>query len=103
MVASNLRHNLRKSDDIGRWGGEEFLAILYDIESKAALVSIAEMLRKLIETSHLNLRAAKLRVTVSIGATILQARDTAESAVKRADQLMYKSKQTGRNKVTAEI
>ncbi len=100
MVAETLRHNMRRSDVVGRWGGEEFVAILYRVADQAALKSIAEKLRTLTGHSRLDLAAGSLAVTISIGATLLRPGDTAASIVQRADELMYASKQAGRNKVT---
>lgn len=99
MVAATLRHSLRKTDVIGRWGGEEFLAILYDVTSLEILKSFCEKLRTLVEFSRLDLGGKGLTVTISVGATFLRSGDTPESIVRRADALMYQSKQAGRNKV----
>lgn len=99
MVAATLNYNLRNTDLLGRWGGEEFLAIVYDITSRDELESIAEKLRTLVECSRLDIEQSSLAVTISVGATLLDEGDTIESIVQRADMLMYHSKQTGRNRV----
>ena len=100
MVAATLKHNLREADALGRWGGEEFLAILYDVTSLGALETLCEKLRTLVEASRLDLADRHLTVTVSIGATLLRPDDTPESIVRRADEMMYRSKQAGRNRVS---
>jgi diguanylate cyclase (GGDEF)-like protein/PAS domain S-box-containing protein len=100
MVASTLYYNMRKTDVIGRWGGEEFLAILYDVHSLEELRSIAEKLRILVESSRIDLKNKSLTVTISVGATLLLPHDTPDAVVRRADQMMYQSKQEGRNLVT---
>jgi diguanylate cyclase (GGDEF)-like protein/PAS domain S-box-containing protein len=100
MVAKTLEQNLRKSDAVGRWGGEEFLAILYDAATPELLKTIAEKLRTLVEFSRLDQESSSLNVTISIGATILQPGDSPESIVRRADELMYQSKQAGRNRIS---
>jgi len=100
MVTATFNHSLRATDTIGRWGGEEFIAILKDIDNDEALHMIAEKVRTLIEFSRLDLDDQNLTVTISIGATRLRPDDTPESIVNRADGLMYQSKKTGRNTVT---
>ncbi len=100
MVAATMQHNVRKSDVIGRWGGEEFLVILNDVPSLAVVKDISEKLRMLIQFSRLDIEDNNHSVTISIGGTLLQASDTIESFVRRADQLMYQSKEAGRNRVT---
>jgi diguanylate cyclase (GGDEF)-like protein/PAS domain S-box-containing protein len=100
MVAATLRNNLRKDDVLGRWGGEEFLAILYGLVSTEWLAAIAETLRMLVESSRLDLEASNLRVTISSGATLLRSDDDPESAFRRVDNLLYQSKGTGRNQVS---
>ncbi len=100
MVASTLRNALRATDAIGRWGGEEFVAVLRDILDDKMLFKTAEKVRTLIEASHLDLNGQKLRVTVSLGATRAYSNDTPESIIRRADELMYRSKAAGRNRVT---
>ncbi len=99
MVANTLRHNLRVNDTIVRWGGDEFTALLLDIPNVKALRMIAQKLRSLVEASRLDLPETSLAVTVSIGATLLNSKDDSEMVIQRADQLMYKGKQAGRNRV----
>ena len=100
MVAATLKHNLREMDIIGRWGGEEFVGILYDVTTGEAVQAICEKLRTLVEFSRLDLAEQSLSVTVSVGATLWQPHDTPESIVRRADALMYRSKQAGGNRVS---
>ncbi len=97
MVAATLRHNLRSTDVLGRWGGEEFLAIIYDVTSLEGLRAIAEKLRVLVQVSQLDVADASLKVTISIGATLWLPDDTPETVIRRADKLMYQSKEAGRN------
>ncbi|MGA7193356.1 MAG: GGDEF domain-containing protein [Anaerolineales bacterium] len=100
VVVGNLNHNLRVTDTIGRWGGDEFLVILYNVQDAKDLQSIAAKLKNLVERSRLDLADKSLTVTISIGATLLASDDTFDSFIRRADQLMYQSKQSGRNRIT---
>ncbi len=100
MVAATLKHNLREIDFVGRWGGDEFLAILHDVTSSAAVRAICEKLRTMVQFSRLDLADESLTVTVSVGAALLLPDDTPESIVHRADALMYQSKQAGGNRVS---
>jgi diguanylate cyclase (GGDEF)-like protein len=100
MVASNLNHNLRATDTIGRWGGEEFMVVLHEVQGQKGLLKIASKLQKMVELSRFDLNSHSLTVAISVGATLLRPDDNVESIVRRADQLMYKSKMDGRNRVT---
>lgn len=99
MVAGTLKHNLRSSDSLGRWGGDEFLALLLDVNSEQ-LQATAEKLRMLVANSYLSLGTVDLRVTVSLGATLTRPDDTPETLIKRVDSVLYESKSTGRNRFT---
>jgi diguanylate cyclase (GGDEF)-like protein/PAS domain S-box-containing protein len=99
MVAGTMRNALRPFDHLGRWGGEEFLAIVRNVDA-AALLSLANRCRLLVEQSYLTINNAPLRVTVSIGATIAEQDDNSKTIVNRADQLQYASKNAGKNRVT---
>jgi two-component system cell cycle response regulator len=98
-VANTLRHNLRDTDTCGRWGGEEFLAIVFNVDN-AEITYIAEKLRILVEQTSVITKQEPLNVTVSIGGTRVRRGDTLESLVHRADKLMYQSKSEGRNRVS---
>jgi diguanylate cyclase (GGDEF)-like protein/PAS domain S-box-containing protein len=98
-VANTLRHNLRDTDTCGRWGGEEFLAIVFDVET-GALEALAEKLRVLVTQAIIKADRNIPSVTVSIGATLARADDTLESLTHRADKLMYLSKSRGRNRTS---
>jgi diguanylate cyclase (GGDEF)-like protein len=86
---------------VARWGGEEFVVILPGA-SHVIIKSVAERIRILIESSFLLVAEERVHVTVSIGATLSRANDSAESIVQRADGLMYRSKSCGRNQVTED-
>lgn len=100
MVANTLKINVRDTDVIGRWGGEEFLAILYDVTSEDQIKSVAEKLRSMVECSRLDISEKGITVTISAGATLLNSEDTAETLIQYADHLMYQSKKAGRNRVS---
>lgn len=102
MLSHTLKHNLRDSDIVARWGGEEFVVLIKNVD-KYILVSIAEKLRNLIEKSMIKVEDKFLSVTVSIGATLYRAGETDQSILSRADQALYNSKRTGRNKLTADF
>jgi len=98
-VANTLRLNLRETDTCGRWGGEEFLALVFNLD-REKLQAIAEKLRSLVEQTAITTEAGRPKITVSIGATLVHNEDTLESLIYRADKLMYKSKANGRNCVS---
>ena len=99
MVAGTLKHNLRSSDSLGRWGGDEFLALLLDV-NREQLQATAEKLRMLVANSYLSLGTVDLRVTISLGAALTCPDDTPETLLKRVDSVLYDSKAAGRNRFT---
>lgn len=99
IVGRTLLHSVRSFDIVGRWGGEEFLAILVNV-SEDELLYIAEKLRSLVEKSGFSEGPDPLRVTISVGGTLAAEGDTVDTLVKRADGLMYRSKAAGRNRVS---
>ncbi len=101
IVTATVRHNLREVDVVGRWGGDELMAILYDLGSLQEAQAVAEKLRVLVSFSRVEGPDLALALSVSVGVTLLQPGDTPDSVVARADALMYRSKQGGGNCVTA--
>jgi diguanylate cyclase (GGDEF)-like protein len=101
-IAKTILYMVRTTDMVGRWGGEEFVIILYDVSDRESLRAVAEKLRAQVEYSRLDLKGFSLAVTISIGGTVLQSGDTQESFIQRADSFLYASKQAGRNRVTVE-
>ncbi len=99
FVANTLNKNLRPFDVMGRWGGEEFIGIMRNVTGQT-LEQLGDRLRVLVDDSYLMRQDDKLKVTISIGATVTRSDDTLESLIKRADTLLYKSKAAGRNRLT---
>jgi len=99
FVANTFISNARPFDLYGRWGGEEFIGIIRNINGKD-LKLLGNRLRLLIENSYIIHENEKLYVTISIGATLVKDNDTIDSLIKRADTLLYESKTSGRNCLT---
>lgn len=100
IIARTLSAGQRNAGLIGRWGGEEFLIVMPDIQP-AALGDFAERCRIMIAQSFLMAGGDRVSVTASIGATVLGQGDSAESAIRRVDDLMYESKRSGGNRTMA--
>jgi len=101
FIANNFVANSRPFDLYGRWGGEEFVGIIRNINGND-LELLGNRLRSLIENSYIVHKNNKLYVTISIGATLVQENDTIESLIERVDSLLYKSKSSGRNRLTID-
>lgn len=99
MLAETLRDAFRKNDIIGRWGGEEFLAVITGI-SQEDLIHICEKTRMLVKNSSLRSVEHPLGVSISLGASIVTENDTLSSLLKRADDALFCSKKAGRDRST---
>ena len=97
--AAACQAQLRKSDLLARWGGEEF-AILLPETGAADCEQMAERLREAIAGLSVETSSGPIQVTVSIGCALrqLETRDIFQ-LVARADQALYQAKQSGRNRV----
>jgi diguanylate cyclase (GGDEF)-like protein/PAS domain S-box-containing protein len=101
MVAKTITSAVRLIDVVCRWGGEEFIVILPNMD-KQTLAKIAERIRVFIEKSWITFEKENLKVTVSIGGAIATNEDTIESIIHSSDAQMYHSKNSGRNCVTIQ-
>jgi diguanylate cyclase (GGDEF)-like protein len=94
------KHSMRNIDILGRYGGEEFIALLPQTELAEALQA-AERLRSLIDTYPFYCRDQCLHITISIGVVEAQSQDkTLDALLDRVDQAMYRAKAAGRNTVS---
>lgn len=95
-VANCLVSRIRDSDFIARIGGEEFVTLLMNTPATGGMKA-AEQLRLAVAALRMHYRGAPVAVTISCGVTEVQARDSAEAAVARADAALYRAKDSGRN------
>ena len=94
-LARFLSDHIRKSDIIGRWGGEEFLIICPDTELEGAK-SLAEILRRRTEEKVF---AGDYKLTISLGVAEVNKDDNEDTLFQKADYALYQAKKQGRNKV----
>jgi len=101
-VAECCRKELRGVDVIGRYGGDEFVALLPETGLSAAC-QVAERLRKTIAERVLDTKAGRVTITVSLGIAVLDDDHlTPETLLDHADQSLYRAKQNGRNRVWSQ-
>ncbi|MDP0489336.1 MAG: sensor domain-containing diguanylate cyclase [Fusobacterium sp. JB021] len=98
MIAKVFNNSCRDNDVIGRWGGEEFIGVFENVDENK-LIEIANRIRVLVENSELNLEKGKIKVTISIGVSLIKEEDSIGTLVKRADEGVYLAKKNGRNRV----
>src|SRR5690606_9599308 len=99
--ARSLQGNLRQSDIVCRWGGEEFILLLKDTGSSTAR-QVAEKIRQQTEDLAFPFNGVNLRVTTSIGLAQLHGDDSLDQLIGCADRALYRAKQSGRNCVCEE-
>ena len=83
---------------VGRWGGEEFIAVLAG-QNRDTAVAAAEHARQTVADWDFSESVARGRVTVTIGVSTLQPEETWSSAISRADRRLIAGKQEGKNRV----
>ncbi len=98
-LAEACRRALRPADVFGRFGGEEFIALLPAADADEA-ADIAERLRRLTEESAIATPEGVIRVTLSAGHTTALPGDSPDDLLRRADSALYESKRSGRNRVS---
>ena len=99
-IARLLAGSLRANDRIARFGGEEFVVSLRDVD-EAVIGTWAERIRRRIEETVIVWEGQSLKVTVSIGATAMAPDDREiEDVIHRADLALYDAKSNGRNRVS---
>ena len=101
-VAATVSNSIRVSDHIFRYGGEEFVVILSRI-NKETTKTLSEKIRREVERDYFVDGDNELKVTMSIGATIITPEDTEASLFERADKALYQAKQNGRNQTLLDI
>jgi diguanylate cyclase (GGDEF)-like protein len=92
-----LRKQIRQSDVVARWGGEEFIILLPDT-SLASAIKMADALRQRIEVNPFDTVGT---ITCSIGVAEFNTIERADDLLHRADEKLYKAKHSGRNRVIA--
>ena len=94
-----VKKNIRKGDTLFRWGGDEFIGILKDLEKN----SVRPFSRKILEAvseAKVDLGAEQIGATISMGISYFREEDTSfVDALNRADEAMYKSKSQGKNDI----
>ena len=101
-VAKTVVGSLRPTDIVGRWGGDEFVAILRNVDQEI-LTSLAK--RCVLMAARISLPSsdgATIPLSISLGATLAHPGETAAELIHRADELMYQSKMSGRNCATTD-
>ena len=98
-TAAIMKKNLREIDIIGRYGGEEFSVMLPETAKDGALI-VGERLRKAVESAYISAYDEQINVKISIGiSTFPDDADEINQLIDRADQMLYKAKESGRNRV----
>lgn len=97
-VAIALRDRLRAEDQLGRLGGEEFLALLPDVDESAA-ATVSEKARANVEALHIQIDELELSMTVSVGWATWDGEEDADGLVRRGEKALYEAKDAGRNTV----
>jgi len=96
--AGRVLDNLRSTDVLARWGGEEFLLLLPETSLDGALVLLERVRREVAELC-VETPNGEIRLTVSIGVAAGRVQETMEQVLEHADEALYQAKAQGRDRV----
>ncbi|MBF0255404.1 MAG: diguanylate cyclase [Gammaproteobacteria bacterium] len=111
-VAQRLSACVRDSDSLARFGGDEFVCLLGDLDSNPTWARVisesigGKILRRLAEPYRLTSSAGDEvihRCSASLGLALFTGADAVEDILRRADQAMYSAKQAGRNRMAVDV
>ena len=101
QIAQLIQKNIRSSDELCRWGGEEFIIITHECKLTQA-AKLAEKLRHIIEITTLSTSSNISTITISIGIAQMEPTDNDTTLVSKADKALYQAKNSGRNCIKLE-
>ena len=101
VIAQAMGEIVRSTDFLSRWGGEEFVILFPDTDT-AGLSVVLEKIRRKIQAIPFKFKDEKVTITISIGATYFNDKDSPGTVFERADENLYKAKNTGRNRCILE-
>ena len=96
-----VNKSVRDHDIVGRYGGEEFVAIIH-FNLNRELLQFLKRIKTIVTENSFIYKDQKIRVTFSAGVTLRSSYDTYENALQKADMLLYQAKESGRNKIVLE-
>ena len=96
--AKILKHEMRNIDVVGRFGGEEFMALLEETDSKGGFI-FAEKVRKHVQKARFMYKGERISVTVSCGVSERKLNASLQNTINNADEFLYHAKEHGRNQV----
>ena len=96
--AKILKFEARSVDVVGRFGGEEFMALLSETDTKGGVI-FAEKVRKKVQKSRFMYKGKRIEVTVSCGVSERKKHTSLQNVINSADEYLYKAKKDGRNQV----
>lgn len=100
LVADTIKKNTRVVDIVARLGGDEFIVLLPETGIESAQVVFRKLQKRIMEAMQKN----RWPITLSIGAvTYINPPDTVDNMIKKADNLMYSAKNSGKNKIIHEL
>lgn len=98
VISKALQKSVRKSDFIARYGGEEFVLLMPGVSLEDATLPL-DKVRKVIKSIPFKFREKQIEITISVGATQFKKGDTPLKAFDRADEALYKAKNSGRDRL----
>ena len=98
LIANQIKQNIRESDFVARFGGEEFVVILPHTDLDSSVIAMQSLCDK-IGSTPFNFRANPVNITVSIGVCAFSQSKDQAMAFNQSDQAMYQAKEKGRNQV----
>lgn len=99
-LVNTLKNSVRTYDRVFRWGGEEFIVLLPNIQPEE-VEKMGNRICTAVSGTPVEIGGQSLTITVSMGATYVRPTDTIDTLLTRADRLMYESKKSGKNRSTA--
>lgn len=96
-----LNKSIREHDIVGRYGGEEFIAIIH-FNLNRELLQFLKRIKSIVTENSFLYKDKKIKVTFSAGVAIRSNFDSYENSVQKADMLLYQAKENGRNKIVLE-
>ena len=96
-----LNKSIRDHDIVGRYGGEEFVAIIH-FNLNRELLQFLKRIKTIVTENSFLYKGQKIKVTFSAGVALRGSYDSYENTLQKADMLLYQAKENGRNKITLE-